>query len=125
MRGAIANAWDKCQGWVAVTLTGAFYVEAELMSGIISAIVAFLIIRTQESLFELKEGFCSNSWGKSKRFCCTPHNGVPGNDTETCGDWVEWGEFFNPDDQNGWDWYYGKAELATFVAIAVSRLDTL
>lgn len=127
LRGALANFWDRCQGWVAVTLIGKSISRDALMSGVISAVVAFLVIRTQEALFEAKEGFCSNSWGTSKRFCCAPHHGPPGSGPEVCEDWVEWGEFFNPDDKNGpaWDWVYGKAEFMTFITMAVSvNVDT-
>jgi chloride channel 3/4/5 len=105
-RGSIANTWDRLQGWVAATLIG-----------ILSALIAFAIIRVEGALFDLKEGFCSTNWGTSKRFCCTPHNRSPSE--EECGDWVEWGQVLNPG--HGETWFYGMAEFAPFGIIAVSH----
>jgi chloride channel 3/4/5 len=96
------------QGWVAATLIG-----------ILSALIAFCIIRVEGALFDLKEGFCSTNWGTSKRFCCTAHDRAPSAD-DTCGDWVEWGEVLNP--KHSETWYLGMAEFAPYGLIAVSDL---
>ncbi|WVO23008.1 uncharacterized protein IAS62_004352 [Cryptococcus decagattii] len=69
LRGRIANTWDRFQGWFVVTLIG-----------IITALIAFLIIRAEMAFFDLKEGFCSTSWGTAKRFCCAPRHQSPGSD---------------------------------------------
>ena len=90
-----------------------------------------MIIRMEMALFDLKEGFCSSSWGSPKRFCCTPkHPRLPGTgDTEVCGDWIEWGEFFTPHDENGpaGDWLWGRSEFLAYGIVAVrfpSRLES-
>ena len=74
------------------------------------------------ALFDLKEGFCSTSWGTAKRFCCSPHRGRPGGTEEVCGDWVEWGEFLNAkeeaDPEDAWVW--GGAEFGAYAVVAVS-----
>lgn len=108
LRGSLANTWDRLQGWIAATIIG-----------ILSAVIAFLIIRTEMALFDLKEGFCSSSWGTAKRFCCTPHNRPPSPD-DICGDWVEWGEFFNPRERASW--YMGMSEFVPYTLIAVRTL---
>ncbi|KAK8854828.1 hypothetical protein IAR55_003567 [Kwoniella newhampshirensis] len=113
IRGKIANSWDRLQGWIVVTLIG-----------IISALVAFMIVRAEMALFDLKEGFCSTSWGTAKRFCCAPHHRAPtgGGEEEPCGDWVEWGEFFDPRERGGPEgaWVWGEAEFIAYAVVALA-----
>ncbi|EIW67300.1 hypothetical protein TREMEDRAFT_34025 [Tremella mesenterica DSM 1558] len=111
MRGAIANSWDRFQGWLVVTIIG-----------IVTAVIAFLIIRAEMALFDLKEGFCSTSWGTAKRFCCAPkHHRLPGSGEEDCGDWIEWGEFFSPEDRHGpaGNWFWGRSEFIAYGVVAL------
>lgn len=90
--------------------------------------IAFMIIRTEMALFDLKEGFCSTSWGVAKRFCCAPHHSGPtppaGDTEEVCGDWVEWGQLFSPADQEGpgaeGQWIWGSSEFVAYTIVAVS-----
>jgi chloride channel 3/4/5 len=89
----------------------------------VSAILAFLIVRAEMALFDLKEGFCATSWGTAKRFCCTsPHHG--GNDAEECRSWVEWGEFFasEGDGRKQESWIRGGPEFSAYIVIAVSSI---
>ncbi|WVQ99955.1 hypothetical protein IAU59_007098 [Kwoniella sp. CBS 9459] len=114
LRGRIANAWDRFQGWFVVTLIG-----------IISALIAFLIIRVEMSLFDLKEGFCTSSWGQPKRFCCAPHHPIPGGDggdEPVCGDWLEWGEYFAPREKGGPEgaWIWGGPEFVSYALVALA-----
>lgn len=98
----------------------------ELNAGIVCAILAFLIVRAEMALFDLKEGFCSTSWGTAKRFCCAPrHRNIPGTDPEVCGDWIEWGEFFDPGEEGGRQgaWIWGGPEFSAYIVIAVSRQE--
>ncbi|OCF37887.1 voltage-gated chloride channel [Kwoniella heveanensis BCC8398] len=113
LRGRIANAWDRFQGWFVVTLIG-----------IISALIAFMIIRVEMSLFDLKEGFCMTSWGTAKRFCCAPHHPIPGGDggdEPICGDWVEWGEYLAPKEKGGPEgaWIWGGPEFVSYAIVAL------
>jgi len=99
--------------------------DAKLTTGIICAVLAFLIVRAEMALFDLKEGFCTSSWGTAKRFCCAPrHRNTPGNEEEVCGDWVEWGQFFAPDEKKGrqGSWTWGGPEFSAYIVIAVSSL---
>ncbi|OCF76116.1 voltage-gated chloride channel [Kwoniella mangroviensis CBS 8886] len=114
IRGKLDNSWDRFQGWLVVTIIG-----------ILSAVIAFFIIRTEMALFDLKEGFCGSSWGTAKRFCCAPrHPSSPGDmgDTESCGDWIEWGEFFAPDEKGGPEgaWIWGGPEFVAYTIVAIS-----
>jgi chloride channel 3/4/5 len=61
LRGRLYLAFDKSLGWIIVTIVGC-----------LTAVVAFLIVRTEQLLFDVKEGYCGTSWWKSKIFCC-PH----------------------------------------------------
>ncbi|WVQ81895.1 hypothetical protein IAT38_004022 [Cryptococcus sp. DSM 104549] len=115
LRGRIMNTWDRSQGWLVVTFIG-----------IITAIIAFLIVRAEMALFDLKEGFCSSSWGTAKRFCCAPRHPTPGTGSdgageETCGDWVEWGEFFDPTERGGPEgaWIWGGPEFVAYAVVAL------
>ena len=85
--------------------------------------IAFLIIRTETALFDLKEGFCSSSWGTAKRFCCTPHHRQVEGSEEVCGDWVEWGEFFDSKERArpAGAWIWGAPEFWAYALAAVGR----
>lgn len=94
--------------------------------------IAFMIIRAEMALFDLKEGFCSTSWGVAKRFCCAPHHSGPtspaGDGEEVCGDWVEWGQLFTPGDKEGpgedGQWIWGSSEFVAYTIVAVSSFRT-
>ena len=38
--------------------------------GFLTAIIAFIIVRSEQWLFDIKEGYCTTSIWKAKRFCC-------------------------------------------------------
>jgi chloride channel 3/4/5 len=95
--------------------------------GIISAVIAFLIIRAEMALFDLKEGFCTTSWGTAKRFCCAPHHRrLPdaGDGEEICGDWIEWGDFFQRNEIGGYGSMWGGPEFLSYGLVAVGGSPT-
>ena len=59
LRGRIKNALDRLTGWFIVTIVG-----------LLAAITAFAIVRSEQWLFDLKEGRCTDGFFKAKRFCC-------------------------------------------------------
>ncbi|KAG7440030.1 uncharacterized protein BT62DRAFT_938454 [Guyanagaster necrorhizus] len=59
LRARIRLAVDKSLGWIIVTIVGFF-----------TAVVAFLVVRSEQWLFDLKEGYCKDHWLRAKRFCC-------------------------------------------------------
>lgn len=75
------------------------------------------------AFFDLKEGFCSNSWGTAKRFCCAPRHQSPGSDggEYECSDWVEWGQLFKPKAKDGpfGGWAYGGPEFMAYATVAL------
>jgi chloride channel 3/4/5 len=78
---------DKSLGWIIVTIVG-----------FLTAVVAFLVVRSEQLLFDWKEGYCVDGWGKSKRFCC-PAEQTAGRmaspfltraEEELCSAWRPW-----------------------------------
>lgn len=112
MRGAIANAWDRFQGWLLATLIG-----------ILTAMVAFLIIRSEMVFFDLKNGFCSSKWGSPKRFCCAP-KGHSDNGNETCEDWVSWGQYFDSSETDRDASFFSKPEFIVYFWVAIALACT-
>lgn len=109
-RGAMMNMWDRSQGWLIATVVG-----------ILTAVVAFLIIRSEMAFFDLKEGYCTRSWGTAKRFCCTPvgrHSAPSRGDEELCEDWMEWGQRFGGEDPESSFW--SQPEFIAYFIIATS-----
>ncbi|PWY96911.1 hypothetical protein BCV70DRAFT_234218, partial [Testicularia cyperi] len=65
LRGFAINSWDRFQGWLIVTITG-----------IITALIAGCIVKSEAVLFDLKDGYCARNWRLAKRFCC-PYGDTP------------------------------------------------
>lgn len=99
-RGKIRRQLDRSIGWLTVTIIG-----------LLTAVVAFLIIRSEQWLFDIKEGYCTAGLWRAKRFCC------PGEDdvllrsapsfvtvavSEDCVAWRPWGVYFAPVASAGW-----------------------
>lgn len=59
LRGRLTNALDRFTGWFIVTIVG-----------LLAAVTAFAIVRSEQWLFDLKEGRCKDGFFKAKRFCC-------------------------------------------------------
>ncbi|KAJ6593967.1 clc channel [Mycena capillaripes] len=67
---------DKSMGWFIVTIVG-----------FLTAIVAFLILRGEQWLFDIKEGYCHDAWWKARRFCCPESTEAL---FEECSAWGTW-----------------------------------
>ncbi|KAL0956550.1 hypothetical protein HGRIS_002688 [Hohenbuehelia grisea] len=108
-RARLRLMMDKSIGWIIVTIVG-----------FLTAIVAFLVIRSEQWLFDLKEGYCRKGWTKAKRFCCPEpdetlrHLNPPG--LEGCSAWKTWAEIFG---QNGRD---SESHLVEYIAYTVIAL---
>ncbi|RDB25370.1 H(+)/Cl(-) exchange transporter 5 [Hypsizygus marmoreus] len=90
LRARIRLATDKSLGWVVVTIVG-----------FLTAVVAFLVVRSELWLFDTKEGYCRDSWWKAKRFCCpnaSEIHSVPGafpySREVSCNEWNTWADVF-------------------------------
>lgn len=120
-RGKLKRHIDRSIGWVIVTIVG-----------FLTAVVAFMIVRSEQWLFDLKEGHCSDAWYRSKRWCCpvVDESSKRGlrlsfltTDEETCPAWKPWAEVFGPI-VNDSKWIMFEAEMVEYIAwttIAVSH----
>jgi len=70
-RGKVQILFDAAQGWILVAVIGC-----------LTAAVAYLIDITEASVYDIKTGYCSTKWYKSKRSCCSG--------ASLCKDWVRW-----------------------------------
>lgn len=73
LRGRIHAWFDGAQGWILVAIIGC-----------ITACIAYFVNVTENAVFDLKEGFCTDGWYYSKLKCCYQH--------ERCAAWRTWGE---------------------------------
>ena len=70
--------------------------------GVVTAVIAFLIIRGELFLFDFKEGYCSPMWMWPKRFCCQDEpplsqgTGWTATAPDACPAWKTWGEVLPP-----------------------------
>jgi len=110
VRARIRLAFDKSLGWIIVTIVG-----------FLTALAAFLIIRTEQVLFDLKEGYCGDNWLLAQRFCCPSSDDAiftsrPPSDT-SCPAWRSWPEVFHsaPEASSSLT-----IEFASYIIIAVS-----
>lgn len=67
-RGRLRSNLDRTIDWITVTIVG-----------FLTAVVAWLIIRSEQWLFDLKEGRCVQGWWRARRFCPA---------------WEDWAEVF-------------------------------
>jgi chloride channel 3/4/5 len=87
--GRMLNATDRLMGWVIVTIVG-----------FLTAVAAFLIVRSEQWLFDVKYGYCATGWWKARRFCCPmpserqAFNFALSGSGESCSAWVPWGDAF-------------------------------
>ncbi|KAH9944710.1 chloride channel [Amylocystis lapponica] len=91
-RARIHRQLDRSVGWIIVTIVG-----------FLTAIIAFLIVRSEQWLFDTKEGYCGAAWWKAKRFCCPANDDAdirslrPSFVTTTedsCPAWRTWAQVF-------------------------------
>ena len=88
VRGRLNSAGDRLMGWIIVTIVG-----------FLTAIAAFLIVRSEQWLFDIKYGYCATGWWKARKFCCpivsdTRTFALGALTNEACSAWVSWGEAF-------------------------------
>ncbi|KAI6040276.1 chloride channel [Pisolithus marmoratus] len=74
---------DKSLGWIIVTIVG-----------FLSAVVAFLVVRSEQWFFDLKYGYCADGWWKAQRFCCPLPDDLwmPSADDGSCSSWRAWSD---------------------------------
>ncbi|KAG1751594.1 chloride channel [Suillus paluster] len=82
IRSRVRLAFDKSLGWIIVTVVG-----------FITAIVAFLVLRAEQWLFDMKQGYCRTTWWHARSFCC-PQTDEYGALEDLCPDWRTWSDVF-------------------------------
>ncbi|CAE7227768.1 unnamed protein product [Rhizoctonia solani] len=99
-RGKLLNLVDRSIGWIIVTIVG-----------FLTAVVAFLIIRSEQWLFDIKEGYCSEGWWRAMRFCCPASINKQSlriarmpTEIEVCEAWTTWAQVFGPKDDGTGSW---------------------
>jgi chloride channel 3/4/5 len=112
LRARIRLIVDKSLGWWIVTIVG-----------FLAAVVAFLIVRSEQWLFDSKEGYCRDRWWKAQRYCCPDRTeGRPSQPgivathvIEACAAWRTWVQVFGPSMQNG-RWIGFEQEIIEYIA---------
>ncbi|KAL0574965.1 hypothetical protein V5O48_007010, partial [Marasmius crinis-equi] len=110
LRSRARLALDKSLGWIIVTIVG-----------FLTAIVAFLVVRGEQLLFDFKEGYCTKRWYLAKRFCCPQVDEVAimfSSDLPEgiCPAWRSWSEVLT--------WKHGETgeELVQYISYTVIAL---
>lgn len=115
IRSKVRLLLDKSMGWIIVTLVG-----------FLTAVVAFLVVRAEQWLFDLKLGYCRTDWKKAKQFCCVDklnglkHLTYPFRTEETCDRWRTWAEVFGAKNMPGL-----RAEVVDYIAYTVLAVYSL
>lgn len=76
VRGRLLALFDGAQGWLLVAVIG-----------FLTSWMAFFVDVTESAIFDLKEGFCTQSWFASRKTCCFGR--------ESCS-WRSWAELLAP-----------------------------
>jgi len=108
LRGRAKNAFDRATGWFVVTIVG-----------LLAAITAFTIVRFEQWLFDLKEGYCTEGIFRAKRFCC-PMSAAGGGVDEPCAAWETWAEFLGAGLPKTWGIEGWLVEYLSYIIVAVS-----
>jgi chloride channel 3/4/5 len=131
--------WDRATGWVIVTIIG-----------LSAAVFAFAIVRSEQWLFDLKEGRCRTGFFRAKSFCCpisidsnlsssnfidaftivtpffnpTASRGAPPEfPDEPCADWEYWAEVFGGIEwspNSRFEWTQWSIECISYILVAIS-----
>ncbi|KAG9098568.1 hypothetical protein FRC06_006214 [Ceratobasidium sp. 370] len=117
-RGRLLNAADRSVGWIVVTIVG-----------LLTAITAFMIVRGEQWLFDIKEGYCSEGWWRAQRFCCPLSidsqslrlsRMPPG--VELCDAWTTWADVFGPQDGKRSSWHGLESWAIEYVSYMIIAL---
>ncbi|KAK2463234.1 hypothetical protein APHAL10511_004889 [Amanita phalloides] len=88
IRARIRLSIDKSLGWVIVTIVG-----------FLTAVVAFLVVRSEQWLFDLKDGYCTQAWWSARRFCCPGIDDITSRALlaaeDVCPAWRAWSQVFS------------------------------
>jgi chloride channel 3/4/5 len=106
IRGRIAAWFDGAQGWVLVALIG-----------VLTAVCAYFVNTTETTLFDLKQGYCTTGWNKSRKACC--------DGASICDKWMHWSEAVRNDKLDVVQTQFGFFVLSVVLLSMASCLLTL
>ncbi|EKM54646.1 uncharacterized protein PHACADRAFT_258637 [Phanerochaete carnosa HHB-10118-sp] len=120
LRSKAQRSVDRTVGWFVVSIIG-----------FLTAVIAFLITRSEQWLFDFKEGYCRPAWFKSKRFCCpitddvtlsfTPASAFSGAEGDGCSNWRTWYSILGPV-VDGNPWLSFESEMVEYIAYVAVAL---
>ncbi|KAG7098607.1 hypothetical protein E1B28_000530 [Marasmius oreades] len=110
-RSRLRLAFDKSLGWIIVTVVG-----------FLTAIIAFLVVRSEQLLFDFKEGYCTRGWYLARRFCCPQADEVAAvfsskATQDVCLSWRTWSEVLKRKDGEAGSEFL---EYISYTAIALT-----
>ncbi|KZT10826.1 uncharacterized protein LAESUDRAFT_721216 [Laetiporus sulphureus 93-53] len=120
LRGRMLRQLDRGIGWIIVTIVG-----------FLTAVIAFLIVRSEQWLFDLKEGYCHDDWKKAKRFCCAMEDDsirslhmpfLTYSAKGSCPSWRTWADIFGETLEEKGEWIGFEAEMVEYIAYAIIAL---
>ncbi|KAI4956516.1 hypothetical protein J4E91_000727 [Alternaria rosae] len=106
IRGRLAAWFDGAQGWILVALIG-----------VLTAVCAYFVNTTETTLFDLKQGYCTTGWNKSRKTCCQG--------ASICDNWLKWSEAVRNDRLDVVQTQYGFFVLSVILLSMASCLLTL
>jgi chloride channel 3/4/5 len=106
IRGRIAAWFDGAQGWILVAIIG-----------ILTAFLAYLVNITESTLFDLKQGYCTKGWYRSKKSCCAG--------ATICDDFVHWSRVMRSDRMDRVHSQYAAFVVSVIVLSTASCVLTL
>ncbi|EGG13118.1 uncharacterized protein MELLADRAFT_46362 [Melampsora larici-populina 98AG31] len=118
-RGRLRRTWDKSQGWVLVT-----------MIGMVTALMAGLIVSLEMWLFDLKEGYCASGWMTPKRFCSFSSSSfiqtwsTSLTTTSSCPNWILWTDVVSSDGSDTHRRFVGYS-VYLFIALCFAGLSSI
>jgi chloride channel 3/4/5 len=112
-RGYFNRLLDRVSGWLIVTVVG-----------FLSAVVAFLIVRSERWLFDFKEGHCTGGWWKSRSMCCAYLEGTSSLVESQCEAWQTWDQLIHPGkDNRAWHLHWAMEYISyTIIAVGLSPI---
>lgn len=119
-RSRLRLVLDKSLGWIIVTVVG-----------FLSAVLAFLVVRSEQWFFDLKYGYCADGWWKAQRFCCPIPDDLWMSSAEdgSCSSWRAWSDVIKSQIRNqpnsAFESDYVEYFTYTCVAILLATVSSL
>ncbi|KAH7888657.1 chloride channel [Phlebopus sp. FC_14] len=118
IRSRLLLAFDKILGWLIVTIVG-----------FLTAVIAFLVVRSEQWFFDVKDGYCTTGWWMAKQFCCPRLDDLVSSTQTSCPQWRHWSDALGtwiPDGKNSASGsHYVGYTTYTCIAILLATVSSL